>query len=359
MIAAAFLRPYVNGGNETGARRWLDWVLPIALLLAILLLIWMAMVTQISPQNAQLLIFAIPGVICLGFAYRPIRFALGLGMIFLGSSIAPHPIGSTLYAARSFFGVYRVVHDTDAERHVLFHGTTVHGAQNLKTGLQPIGYYHRSGPAGHVIGALAQSRPEANAAIIGLGTGALACHGGARQKFTFFEIDPLVEKIARDERLFTYLRDCPPKTEVVIGDARLSLAKAPEKSYDLLVLDAFSSDAIPTHLLTLEAVELFLAKSAADGILLIHISNRYMDLVPILDRLAQRLNLVAFLRNDFHLTAEEKSEGKSVSRWIVMARNRGALAIFLDQSWQPLDGRFGGDLWTDDFTNVLKVLNLL
>jgi energy-coupling factor transporter transmembrane protein EcfT len=357
-MAAAFLRPYVNAGNETGASRWSDWLLPTALLLAILLLIWVATVTRMSPQNAQLLIFAIPGVICLVFAYRPIRFGLGLGVILLGSLIAPHPIGTTLYAARSFFGVYRAVDANDGDRHVLFHGTTDHGAQNLKTSLQPIGYYHRSGPAGHVLGALAQSQPDANVAIVGLGTGALACHGSARQKFTFFEIDPLVEKIARDERLFTYLRDCPPKTEVVIGDARLSLAKAPEKFYDLLVLDAFSSDAIPTHLLTLEAVELFLAKSAADGILLIHISNRYMDLVPILDRLAQRLNLVAFLRNDFHLTAEEKSEGKSVSRWIVMARNRGALAIFLDQSWQPLDGRFGGDLWTDDFTNVLKVLYL-
>jgi hypothetical protein len=358
MVAAAFLRPYVNTRSEAGANRWSDWLLPIALFLAILSLISMPTVTGLSPQNSQLLIFGISGIICLVFAYRPIRFGLGLSAILLGSLVAPHPIGKTLHAARSFFGVYRTVNDTEGGKHVLFHGTTIHGAQNLKTTLQPIGYYHRSGPAGQVLRSLAQSQPEANVAIVGLGTGALACHGSAGQKFTFFEIDPLVEKIARDEKLFTYLRDCSPKTEVVIGDARLTLAKAPKSFYDLLVLDAFSSDAIPTHLLTLEAIQLYLTKTAPDGIVLIHISNRYMDLVPVLDRLAQRLNLAAFLRNDFNVTAEEQREGKSVSRWIVMARTRGALAIFLDQSWQSLDGRFAGDLWTDEFTDVFKVLDL-
>jgi spermidine synthase len=331
---------------------------PIALLLAILSLLWMAAFMRISPYNAQLLVYAIPGIICLSFAYRPIRFGLGLGAILLGSLVAPHPAGKTLHAARSFFGVYRTVDNAENGRHTLFHGTTIHGAQNVKTSLQPIGYYHRSGPAGHVLRALARSRPEAKVALVGLGTGALACHGGAGQKFTFFEIDPLVEKIARNENLFTYLRDCPPKTDVIIGDARLSLAKAPKDFYDVLVLDAFSSDAIPTHLITLEAVRLYLRKTAPDGMVLIHISNRYVDLVPVLDRLAQRLSLAAFVNNDFSVTPEEEKEGKSVSRWIAMARARGPLEIFLDESWQVLDGRFAGDLWTDDFSDVLKVLYL-
>ena len=358
MVAAAFLRPHLNTESEAGASRWPDWLLPIALLLVILSLLWMAAVMRIPSHSAQLLIYAIPGVICLSFAYRPIRFGLGLGAILLGSLIAPHPAGKTLHAARSFFGVYRTVNNAENGRHMLFHGTTIHGAQNVQTSLQPIGYYHRSGPAGHVLRALAQSQPDAKVALVGLGTGALTCHGGAGQKFTFFEIDPLVEKIARNEKLFTYLRDCPPKTDVVIGDARLSLAKAPKDFYDVLVLDAFSSDAIPTHLITLEAVQLYLSKTASHGIVLIHISNRYLDLVPILDRLAQRLSLAAFLNNDFSVTPEEEKEGKSVSRWIVMARARGPLEIFLDESWQVLDGRFAGDLWMDDFTDVLKVLYL-
>jgi hypothetical protein len=357
MVAAAFLRPHLNTGSEADASRWRDWLLPIALFLAILSLLWMAAFMRISSYHTQLLGYAIPGIICLSFAYRPIRFGLGLGAIFLGSLIAPHPVGKTLHAARSFFGVYRTVNDAENERHTLFHGTTIHGAQNLKTSLQPIGYYHRSGPAGHVLRALARSQPEAKVALVGLGTGALACHGGAEQKFTFFEIDALVEKIARNEKLFTYLRDCPPKKDVVVGDARLSLAKAKD-FYDVLVLDAFSSDAIPTHLITLEAVQLYLSKTAPDGIVLFHISNRYLDLVPVLDRLAQRLGLTAFLNNDFDATPEEQKEGKSSSRWIAMARARGPLEIFLDESWQVLDGRFAGDLWSDDFSDVSKVLYL-
>jgi spermidine synthase len=169
---------------------------------------------------------------------------------------------------------------------------------------------------------------------------------------------PLVEKIARDPRLFTYLNDCPPKTDIVIGDARLSLATAPNHHYDLLVLDAFSSDVIPTHLLTLEAIELYLAKIAESGILLFHVSNRSMDLAPILDRLAHRLSLVALVQNDFHLTAEEQKEGKSTSRWIVLARQQEPLEPFLsDPRWRALDGRLGGDLWTDDFSDILKVIH--
>jgi len=359
MTLAAFLRPYVGDKRDKKGSRRADWLLPSMLFTAILISIYAATtVGSISRLNAQLSIFGVSGVICLFFSYRPVRFGLGMLAILLSSLISPHPFGKTLYAARSFFGVYRAIDDHEGGRHVLFHGTTVHGAQNLKSSLQPIGYYHRSGPAGQVLRAAAQSQPNANVAIVGLGAGALACHGSAGQKFTFFEIDPVVEKIARDEKLFTYLRDCPPKTEVVIGDARLSLVKAPSNFYDVLVLDAFSSDAIPTHLLTLEAIELYFSKIAQDGLVLFHVSNRYMDLVPILDRLAQRLTLLTLIRNDFHSTVEEQREGKSASRWVVMARQREALEPFLaDPRWHPLDGRLGGDLWTDDFIDVLKIIH--
>jgi len=309
------------------------------------------------PQlNARLFSFAIPGMICLSFAYRPLRFGLGLSALLLASLIAHHPLGKTLYQARSFFGVYRVIDQGDTPRHVLFHGTTAHGAQNLNSRLEPISYYHRTGPAGQLLRVAAQIQPRANIAIVGLGTGALACHGAPTQKFTFFEIDPLVERIARDDRLFTYLRDCPPEVSVVIGDARLSLAKVPDSYYDFLILDAFSSDVIPTHLVTLEAIKLYLAKTTPDGIILIHISNRYMDLVPIFDRLAQTLNLAAYLRNDFEITPEEENEGKVTSRWIVLSRSRESLGKFVDHNWITVRGQFNGDLWTDDFTDILRVI---
>ena len=165
-------------------------------------------------------------------------------------------------------------------------------------------------------------------------------------------------RIARDERLFTYLRDCPPKVDVVIGDARLSLAKAPNRYYDIFVLDAFSSDVIPVHLLTRQALELYLRKTSDNGMLLIHISNRYMDLAPVLDRLARELNLNAFIQNDFNLTEESSAEGKSASRWIVLARDWRVVERFTKEPrWRALDGRLGGDLWTDEYSDVLKVLH--
>jgi hypothetical protein len=167
-----------------------------------------------------------------------------------------------------------------------------------------------------------------------------------------------VERIARDERGFTYLRDCPPKIDVVIGDARLSLASAPNQHYDIFVLDAFSSDVIPIHLLTRQALELYLRKTATDGMLLIHISNRYMDLAPVLDRLAKELGLVALLQDDFNISAEQGGAGKTPSRWILLTREKRVIDPFVaDPRWRPLDGRLGGDLWTDEFSDVLKVLH--
>lgn len=356
MIAAAFLRPYVGNASRRSRERLLDGALPLGLFAGMAVLIRWSEAAQISELNKQLLAFGVPGVVCLSFAYRPIRFGLGLGAIFLGSVVAHQPIGKTLYQGRSFFGVYRVVDDPKANRRLLFHGTTLHGAQNLASPLEPVSYYHRTGPAGRVLQAVARIRPGARIALVGLGTGALACHGAAEQKLTFFEIDPLVEKIARDSRLFTYLGDCSPEAKVIIGDARLSLARMSAGSFDLLVLDAFSSDAIPTHLLTVQAVKLYLTKIATDGFILVHISSRYMDLAPIFDRLGRELDLAVYLRDDAELTPEEFREGKSPSHWVVLGRDRQALARVIDPSWRVLPGQDGGRAWTDDFADALSIV---
>lgn len=149
------------------------------------------------------------------------------------------------------------------------------------------------------------------------------------------------------------------RIQVVIGDARLSLARVTDGSYDLFVLHAFSSDVIPVHLLTRQAVELYLRKTQANGALLFHISNRYMDLAPVVDRLAAQLNLVAFIQNDFDISPEEEAEGKSPSRWILLARKERALSAYLSDphQWRPLSGQLGGDLWTDDYSDLLKVIH--
>ena len=360
MIVAAFIRPYVGEKRDTPLNRCLDFLLPAVLgLFAVVIVLGSKNATFLSPYNAYLLIFGVSGVVCLSFSYRPMRFGLGLAAVMFASTLFTGPFGEVLHADRSFFGVYRTMVDNSGKNHLLFHGTTVHGAQSVdaQRRLQPNSYYHRTGPAGQVFNILANTQGEGNVAVVGLGTGTLACYGTQGQKFTFYEIDPLVEQIARDPKLFTYLRDCPPKSEVVIGDARISLGNAPNNHYHLLILDAFSSDVIPTHLLTQEAMKLYVSKIAPDGILLFHISNRYMDLAPVLDRLASTLKLVALIQADSRVTEAQREEGKSPSRWVIMARQKEILSLLLaDPRWRLLDGRLGGDLWTDDYSDVLRVI---
>ena len=361
MVAAAFARPFVTDKAGTAVSKKLDWLLPLLLCVAMMILVELGKsVPTLARSNLHLMIFGITGVICLSFGYRPIRFGVGMIALLVIGEIFPPPYGQELFRDRSFFGAYRATYDVGSKRHILFHGTTVHGAQNSEPSarLQPLSYYHRTSPVGQVLLASARSGAATKVAIVGLGTGALACHGAPSQHFTFYEIDSMVERIARDERLFTYLRDCPPKVDVVIGDARLSLAKAPNRHYDIFVLDAFSSDVIPIHLLTRQALELYLRKTSDRGMLLIHISNRYMDLAPVLDRLAKELNLTAHIQNDFNLTEESSAEGKSASRWILLARDRRVVERFTKEPrWRALDGQLGGDLWTDEYSDVLKVLH--
>jgi hypothetical protein len=316
--------------------------------------------TAVLPRaNDRVLICGVAAAVFLAFTHRPRRFGAALTAFTFVSLFYPGATGELVFADRSFFGSYRATLDAEKRRHILFQGTTIHGAQSFdaRLQLQPLTYYHRSGPAGEVLRRFSELHPNAQLAIIGLGTGALACHGGAGQSYTFYEIDPMMETIARDARLFTYLRDCPPKIAIVIGDARLSLAKAPDRRYDAIVLDAFSSDVIPTHLLTREALQLYLQKMPRDGLLLAHISNRYMDLAPIVARLAQSLNLVAYIQNDFDVTPSDGAEGKSPSRWVMLAAGEKVVDPFLtSRRWQRLDGASGADLWSDDFTDLLKVI---
>ncbi|MBM2803066.1 MAG: hypothetical protein HW419_959 [Deltaproteobacteria bacterium] len=361
MVAAAFARPFIVGAAAAASKK-MDWLLPLLICAAMMIVIEFGKtMPSLSRANLHLMTFGIAGIICLSFASRPVRFGAGLVALLLIAVRFPPQYGQELFRDRSFFGAYRATYDVASKRHLLFHGTTIHGAQNSEqsTRLHPLSYYHRTGPAGQVLVASARSGAAGSkVAIVGLGAGALACHGAASQHFTFYEIDPMVERIARDERLFTYLRDCPPKIDVVIGDARLSLTNAPNQHYDIFVLDAFSSDVIPVHLLTRQALELYLRKTAGDGILLIHISNRYMDLAPVLDRLAMELNLSALIQDDFDLNAELSAEGKIPSRWILLARDRRVIERYTkDPRWRALDGRLGGDLWTDEFSDVLKVLH--
>jgi hypothetical protein len=338
--------------------RWVDIALPIGLGGLVVLL------GRVTPSRdsvmATLVIVGVPAIACFAFRRYPLRFALGVAMLFL---VVPRTLDvearADVHKDRSFFGVYRVADIQGKRLRALYHGTTIHGAQN-KDGpdrLEPLLYFHRGGPAGSIFAAIGAAGPASGVAVIGLGTGSLACYAMSRQPVTFYEIDPTVLKIARDDRLFTFLRDCSPSTTVVLGDGRLSIATAANQSYQLIIVDAFSSDAIPMHLLTREAIALYMTKLTDDGILGLHISNRYLDLRPVVAALARDLELVAFGREDGDLGPAEASHGRVGSQWAVVARRQSALThLVSDPRWRRLLVRTNVPAWTDDFSNIVTLL---
>jgi hypothetical protein len=302
--------------------------------------------------------FGVPSVLCFSFSRRPLRFGLAIGAILLASTLYTSGQGQALHAERSFFGIHRVLLDSNAQFHSLAHGSTRHGMQSLDPARrnQPLTYYSRSGPIGQVMGDLSERRTEARVAVIGLGAGSLACYKQPDQHWTFYEIDPSVVRIASDPQYFTYLRDCAPDAGMVLGDARLSLTSAPDSGFDLIVLDAYSSDSIPVHLITREALALYLSKLAPGGALAFHISNLYLDLKPALGNLAADAGLAGLSRDDLAINAEEQASGKNGSQWAIMARSSLDLgAAASDSRWQPLTSQPGTPLWTDDYSSIMSV----
>jgi hypothetical protein len=247
--------------------------------------------------------------------------------------------------------------------HMLRHGRTIHGIESLapETWLRPLIYYAPTGPLGQVFGALnGGGRPIERIGAVGLGAGAVACYLWPGQTMTFYEIDPMVERIARDTRYFHYLDGCGEGVEVVLGDGRINLAAAPDGAFDLLILDAFSSDAIPVHLLTREALALYFAKLAPGGLLMLHITNIFLDLDPVVANLVADAGLAGKIQ--YHLPRVEYGEPSGMtydlrSTWVAVARSPEELEV-LGQSlrWRPLRPRPLLGVWSDDYSNVALAL---
>jgi len=319
------------------------------------------------PAMESLIAGGIPIALCLTLVERPIRFGLGLAAIFGAATLNPIYEGSLLFAERSFFGIHRVTHWQDKGLNALMHGTTLHGLQFVEDGKPvrsevPMTYYHRTGPAGQVLQTLPKSR-QMSLGMIGLGTGSLVSYADKGQKITYYEIDPMVTWIADESPYFSYMRDARARgveLEVIHGDARLTLAEADE-IYDVLVIDAFSSDSVPVHLLTVEAFrDVYLPKVDAEGFMLMNVSSRYLDLLPVLANLATELDLVLYEQEDEVMTPELRAEGKELARWVIMGRERAHLEPMVsDERWIVHDGPEPGPLWTDDFSNIMSVLRAL
>jgi hypothetical protein len=295
---------------------------------------------------------------------RPQRF---LALVVLGFVLTGlwQPGFNRVAALRSFFGVHQIVETADGRFRLLYHGTTVHGAERIAdadadaaggVAPEPLTYYYRGGPISQSIEAVRAARGGLpHVAVVGLGSGTLSCYKGRDEQWTFFEIDPAVVQIARDPRLFAYISACAPDLPVVLGDARLTLA-ASRQRYDLIILDAFSSDVVPVHLLTREAIESYLARIEDGGALVLHLSNRYMELAGVVAADAAAQGLVAYFKDDDR-AASVPFDYKANASVAVLARRLADLGDLPNRpGWHAINPVPNIRIWTDDYSNVLGAI---
>jgi hypothetical protein len=291
---------------------------------------------------------------------RPQRF---LALVVLGFVLTGlwQPGFNRIAVVRSFFGVHQIIETADGQYRLLYHGTTVHGAERVAdtavgVAPEPLTYYYRGGPISESIVAVRAARGALpHVAVVGLGSGTLSCYQRTDEHWTFFEIDPAVAQIARDPRLFTYISVCAPDLPVVLGDARLTLATARER-FDLIILDAFSSDTVPVHLLTREAIEGYLARLEDGGVIVLHLSNRYMELASVIAAAAAAQGLVATFKDDDRpLTVP--LDYKANASVAVLARRRADLGELPSQpGWHDFKPVPDIRIWSDDYSNVLGAI---
>jgi spermidine synthase len=331
---------------------------------------------------------------------RPVRFGLGLGILLLAGNFLWLFDGRVIYRHRSFFGLLTVKWDQSTRLNgygglfqylvrwpvdldgedpqtgytSLTHGHILHGMQNRDPGYRnvPLTYYHRTGPVGQLFAAFEGSRAKRQVAVIGLGTGTMACYPEKGHRLTFYEIDPKVKELSFDQRkYFSFVKDAQDRgaiVDIVLGDARLQLDRArnapsPEK-YDVIVVDAFSSDAIPVHLITREALEVYLDNLKEDGIVAFHTSNKYLLLEPVVVSLAADKGCVALVQHDYGF-AKGEYPGKETSSWALVARKEEHFGKLLDdvkansedttKRWLRMEVDPNIHVWSDDFSNLLQV----
>ncbi len=302
--------------------------------------------------------------LCYAFRQQPLTLGLISAIILMFSHGMHGLLSNTLFQKRSFFGVLAVKESILSDEnqrpekyHELFHGTTKHGAQRLQPQHQttPLSYYSRQGPMGQLFSVFDQENSQWQIASVGLGAGALACYAKPGQHWQFYEIDPLVVMVAENSDYFNYLNRCAGKRDMIIGDARLSLQNDADNTFDLLILDAFSSDSVPTHLLTQEAMQLYFSKLKPDGLLAFHITNRHLELKKVLADHAVKLKLGALIQE---FKPSNPAPLVVATDWVVMSNNEQRLDRLQKSrlgNWQKMPLYFGLKPWTDDFSNIIGI----
>lgn len=332
----------------------------LAIALATLVLVTVALggsagLNEGANRAMLFVIVAVLGMVALGNRVASMTVLVGALTIFGGAnSLALSLDGQA--RTRSYFGVYTVRHN--ATERQLAHGTTVHGTELIgspQREVMPTTYYvPGSGVGQAMLAALRLFGAQARIGVVGLGSGTLSCYARAGQQWRMFEIDPAIVRIARTR--FGYLRRCLPQGDIVVGDARLALGVQPAASFDLLALDAFSSDAVPMHLMTREAFARYAHVLAPNGLLMVHISNRFIDLEPVVaaNAAADGWHAAAFV----YRPVGRPREGETVSQWIALSHDPATLAALTrgKPGWQRLKSRPGFAPWTDDHSSILPLL---
>ena len=365
IIAALLLRPDLKPAPAGDKKHWaLQALFPAFVIIAGLTVYSL---TDDLPQYLDAMGAGLILLAGLTYAFRaqPLSLAMLTGTVIFFTLGLHGLLSNTLFQDRTFFGVLSVRESVLLDEngrpekyHELFHGTTKHGAQRLASvhlEQTPLTYYSRPGPMGQLFKEFDAQDNSWNIGVVGLGAGALVCYAKPEQNWTLYEIDPLVVEIASNPKYFTYLKRCSHHVTMRVGDARLSLQNEPEQKFDLLVMDAFSSDSVPTHLLTQEAIRLYFNKLKPNGILAFHITNRHLALKKVLADHAKQLKFAALIQE---FKPQQDMPLVVATDWVVMAKNPETLEPLLKSrlgNWQKMPLYFGMKPWTDDFTNIISI----
>jgi len=348
-LGVAVIRPFRLRADDATILE--DWGAALGLAFAVGVYFWaMQGVTPDTLSSTIGMLIVLATVVGLGLKFPVAQNPAVAVILLVGCFLQQHVSTAEVYE-RSFFADY-TVYDRTINGHdtrIFSHGTTQHGIQVREEDWEfaPVGYYHPAGPVGDVFGII----PHDRIGVAGLGTGAMAPYVRSGSTMTFYEIDPVVERLARTH--FTYLDRCGDRCSVEIGDARNLLESAAPASFDILMLDAYSSDSVPTHLLTVESVRLYMSRVDEDGVLLFNVSNRYIDVEGIVGAIAAKLGYATRTRS-YQPSRQEDEELAYGSTFTVVAREESDLKRLADDSrWQPTDR--ADVVWTDSYTNIVSV----
>ncbi len=362
LVLATFCRPLGRLGWERRDRVF--WaaaaVFGLAVLLPGIVFGWMPQGRVVTAVLVAIALIALASVLLMR---RPFKAAFAIAIALAMVRLYPGDEART-QTLRSFFGVHKIYDTPNEAYRVLMHGTTVHGAQRLADDKgkpivgrpEPLTYYHANSAMAQVIRAVRKRKGALRVAVIGLGSGTLACYVEPGDEWRFFEIDPAIVAIARDQPRFGFVRACAPQVPIVLGDARLTLAREPDQSYDLIIVDAYSSDAIPIHLATREAMAIYKSKIAPDGVVALHLSNANLALDDVAVGIAAANGMKTWLYDD---SAEEDDDDAFIyPSDVAIAVNNTADAgeLAASKNWKLTEPEPSQRPWTDDYSNILRAL---